>query len=196
MFLAMATQTERRAETRDRLLRAAREVIAERGVDGASVDAIAERAGRTSGAIYDHFGGKDGLLFAVVRDLVGVVSENVVAELSGASSFEEAVGVLWHSISGTSGDTDQWMTLEYELWAYSVRRPEIREHLLRRYRVAWRGVATALAPWANIEESVGPAIVATMFGLEMLRRVDGASIPDELAVATLIAVMGGTKGGK
>ena len=54
----MATQGERRAATRQRLLDAAAELFATRGIEASSVDAIAERAERTSGAIYDHFGGK------------------------------------------------------------------------------------------------------------------------------------------
>ncbi|MFL6205059.1 MAG: TetR family transcriptional regulator, partial [Acidimicrobiales bacterium] len=44
----MATQWERRAETRQRLLDAAADLFAARGVEGSSVDAIAERADRTS----------------------------------------------------------------------------------------------------------------------------------------------------
>ena len=59
------TQEERRADTRERLLRAAADLFARKGVDAVSVDAIADEAGRTSGALYDHFGGKDGLLFAL-----------------------------------------------------------------------------------------------------------------------------------
>ena len=62
----MATQGERRADTRQRLLNAAAELFAERGVEGTSIDAIAQRADRTSGAVYDHFGGKDGLLLALL----------------------------------------------------------------------------------------------------------------------------------
>ena len=48
----------RSVETRARLLSAAAAIVAEQGIEGASVDAIAERAERTSGAIYDHFDGK------------------------------------------------------------------------------------------------------------------------------------------
>src|SRR5690348_8438106 len=61
----VTSQEQRRAETRGRLLDAAAELFVERGVEGASIDAIAERADRTSGAVYAHFGGKDGVLFAL-----------------------------------------------------------------------------------------------------------------------------------
>src|SRR2546421_12779624 len=64
---AMArTQAQRRAETRQQLLEAARDVVAARGVAGASVDALAEAADRTSGALYAQFGGKEGLLVALL----------------------------------------------------------------------------------------------------------------------------------
>ncbi len=49
------TQLERRAETRARLITAAVALFAEHGPAAVSVDAVAATAGRTSGAVYDHF---------------------------------------------------------------------------------------------------------------------------------------------
>ncbi len=60
------TQQERKAETRARLLAAAAELFADQGIDAVSVDAVAEAAGRTSGAVYAHFGSKQGLLLALL----------------------------------------------------------------------------------------------------------------------------------
>ena len=49
------------------LLDAAAELIDERGVEGATVGAITERAGQRNGAaVHYHFGGRDGLLDALV----------------------------------------------------------------------------------------------------------------------------------
>ena len=53
--------------TRDRILDAAAELFARRGFDATSVDAIAERAGLTVGALYRHFDTKGDLLLDVVR---------------------------------------------------------------------------------------------------------------------------------
>ncbi|HZP45830.1 MAG TPA: helix-turn-helix domain-containing protein [Candidatus Binataceae bacterium] len=53
--------------TRDRLLDAAAELFARKGYDATSVDAIAERAGLTVGALYRHFSGKGELLLDVMR---------------------------------------------------------------------------------------------------------------------------------
>ena len=94
----MATQGERRAETRQRLLDAAAELFAERGVEGASIDAIAERADRTSGAVYDHFGGKDGLLFALLEGWVDDVAVVIGAELATATTLDERLASLWRNV--------------------------------------------------------------------------------------------------
>jgi AcrR family transcriptional regulator len=50
------------------LMRAAREVFAEKGYDAASVSEIAERAGLVEGNIYRHFENKRALLVKVVED--------------------------------------------------------------------------------------------------------------------------------
>jgi AcrR family transcriptional regulator len=62
------TQSERRAQTSARLLAAARQVFAERGYQGASLDLLSARAGCTKGALYDHFGSKEGLLLALLDE--------------------------------------------------------------------------------------------------------------------------------
>ena len=49
-------RSERRARTRTQLLEAAARVYARRGFDGATLDEVAEVAGFTKGAVYDHFG--------------------------------------------------------------------------------------------------------------------------------------------
>src|SRR5439155_23204367 len=64
------TREERRAATRERLLRAARTVFARRGVQAATVDEIAEEAGFTTGALYSNFKGKGDLVLAVEEDMI------------------------------------------------------------------------------------------------------------------------------
>lgn len=79
------TQEQRRDETRRRLLAAAAEVFADRGVDNASVDAIADAAERTSGSIYAHFGSKEGLLFELVDAWKNDVAAAASAEVDRKS---------------------------------------------------------------------------------------------------------------
>ncbi|MGD1058555.1 MAG: helix-turn-helix domain-containing protein, partial [Solirubrobacteraceae bacterium] len=55
------TREQTRANTRERLLVAARSVFARSGFHGASVDEIASEAGFSTGALYSNFGGKEDL---------------------------------------------------------------------------------------------------------------------------------------
>ncbi|SDK00900.1 DNA-binding transcriptional regulator, AcrR family [Streptomyces indicus] len=57
------------AQNRAKVLAAARAEFAARGFEGAKVDAIAERAGLTRGAVYSNFSGKRALYFSVLADL-------------------------------------------------------------------------------------------------------------------------------
>ena len=56
------TQAERRSESEEALLAAAAELVAERGLAGASLANIGERAGTSRGLPTHHFGSKDALV--------------------------------------------------------------------------------------------------------------------------------------
>jgi AcrR family transcriptional regulator len=69
--------TRSRENTRARLLEAAAQVFAEVGLDGASVEAVCERAGFTRGAFYSNFESKDEL-FLMLTASVAEVRVNAV----------------------------------------------------------------------------------------------------------------------
>jgi len=189
------TQGERRAETRQRLLDAAAELFAERGVEGSSVDAIAERAERTSGAIYDHFGGKDGLLFALLEGWVDDVAVVIGAELATATTLDERLASIWRNVSDPPAGGGRWIALEHELWSYAARHEEARDHLARRYRAAWDGVDEAVSEWTLDDgRGIGAAVIGVLLGLEMMRRMDPAAMTDDVAIAALRGVVSTTTG--
>jgi AcrR family transcriptional regulator len=187
----MATQGERRAETRQRLLDAAAELFASRGVEASSVDAIAERADRTSGAVYDHFGGKEGILFALLEGWVDDVAAVITAELVAADTLDDRLAALWRNIAHPPTGDGRWIHLEHELWSYAARDERARAHLARRYEAAWTSVDAAVGEWAAAEgrsapdRRVGAAVIGVLLGLEMMRRIDPTAIDDRTAVATL-----------
>jgi AcrR family transcriptional regulator len=63
----VANPMKRSAATRADLLEAAAEVFAEKGYEGTTLAAIADRASVTTGAIYSNFHGKEDLLCEVLR---------------------------------------------------------------------------------------------------------------------------------
>ncbi|MER5945241.1 TetR/AcrR family transcriptional regulator [Streptomyces sp. NPDC001904] len=63
-----STRSARSGERRAEILRAALEVIAERGYRGASLAAVAERVGLTQQGLLHHFPTKEALLLAVLEE--------------------------------------------------------------------------------------------------------------------------------
>lgn len=78
--------TARGAATRRRILDAAAEEFAQRGIAGARVERILAAAHTNKAQLYGYFGSKDGLFDAVVADCVGRTAEAVpfdAADLPG-----------------------------------------------------------------------------------------------------------------
>jgi AcrR family transcriptional regulator len=79
------------AEPAQRILAAARQLVGERGIEGAHVGAIAEAAGLSRGLVRYYFGSKDGLLAEVMeaeaRDRLVLLRE----QLGPAKSADELV---------------------------------------------------------------------------------------------------------
>ncbi len=63
----MRISREKAAENRDKVLGAAAKLFRERGLEGVGVDALADAAGLTHGAVYSHFKSKDALAAEAVR---------------------------------------------------------------------------------------------------------------------------------
>jgi AcrR family transcriptional regulator len=79
--------------TRERIMKAAERLFAERGYDGTSIRAIVARARVNQAAINYHFEGKDGLYREVLRAAFRGLTEDQLAhaEEAGAMSPEEAL---------------------------------------------------------------------------------------------------------
>ena len=195
----MATQEQRRSETRAALLDAGATLFAERGIAGASVDAIAAAAGRTSGALYDHFGSKDGLLFALLEAWVSDATLAITAEQATAETLDEWLAAMWHAVVDPPGGDRRWIALEHELWAHAAKDDATRTYLERRYRAAWDAIDTHARQVLGSESSgadgpagdvrIGPAVIALLLGLEMMHRIDPDAVTDATAVAALRGVV-------
>lgn len=84
--------TRSRENTRARLLEAAAQVFAEVGLDGASVEAVCERAGFTRGAFYSNFESKDELFLMLAASVSEVRVRGVrtrVEELTAEGALVE-----------------------------------------------------------------------------------------------------------
>ncbi len=107
------TRGQMSAETIEQLVRSARLRFAQSGYAATPMDALCAEAGLTRGALYHHFGGKDGLLEAVVCQ----IDSEITAEVEAAF--------------GRS--TDPWIGLQAGLSVYlsQALKPEIQQILIR-----------------------------------------------------------------
>nr|WP_037320324.1 TetR/AcrR family transcriptional regulator [Amycolatopsis orientalis] len=120
------TREESREQTRQRLIAAAAELFAERGVNGTSVEQIAERAGFTRGAFYGNFDGKHELVVELLRRRTRREAEEVAALAEGVGSFAEMMDRLRAWNVERAEHLEGWLILRTELALYALRNPEAR----------------------------------------------------------------------
>lgn len=193
------TQQERKAETRARLLAAAADLFAEQGIDAVSVDAVAEAAGRTSGAVYAHFGSKQGLLLALLDSWKDSVLTVLLAEVAVSDSPAGQLAAVWSNVSDTSDqETARWRALEHELWLRSARDPEVADVLRVRNAEALRYSARQVDGWTTAvgaepttsPEDLAVLLKALLTGLALQKRLEPDSVPDDLALQGIAALVG------
>jgi len=193
------TQEERKAETRARLLAAAAELFAEQGIDAVSVDAVAEAAGRTSGAVYAHFGSKQGLLLALLDSWKDSVLTVLLAEVAVTESPLGQLAAVWSNVAGAGDERPvSWSLLEQELWLRAARDPEVADVLRTRNAEARQFTARRLAGWSSAVDAhpvadadqLAVLVKALLTGLAMQRRLEPGSVDDDLAVRGMAALLG------
>lgn len=188
------TQEERRAETRGLLLDAAADLFAHKGFHATSAEAVAAAAGRTSGALYDHFGGKAGLLVALLQQWVDQTVLDLTASLEGEEHLDGRLATMWSGIVRTDRDVgDAWLLLEFELWLHAARDPELGDVGAERFQLMRQGLAGGLEDWAQEfgfelpapREELALQVIALLLGAAFQYRLDPAAVPADLVVAGL-----------
>lgn len=127
-----ATSTPRRAATRDRIVSAAIGVIAQRGVQGASVEEICEAAGFTRGAFYSNFDDKGELYVAIMEALCEryLAAAREGSERMGRGGDDPLAGAIATFIHAT-GETANAVLVLNEMRLQAAREPELRASFQR-----------------------------------------------------------------
>lgn len=96
----MATQAERSAGTRARVLEAAAACLVERGYFGTSTAAVCRRAGATRGAQLHHYPTKAALLGAAVEHVMAQRHAELRAAAAAARNLDGVLAALWAAYAG------------------------------------------------------------------------------------------------
>lgn len=116
----------RSASSHKKVLDAALILVSERGIEGASMDAIAEASGVSKATIYKHWKDKDALLLEMMAELAGLHSRPVFDSGNTRADF---VAVLAYQPEERAELKDRIMP---HWMAYSARNPS--------FGLAWRNM--------------------------------------------------------
>jgi AcrR family transcriptional regulator len=122
----VATQAERRKQTRRKLLEAGTSVLLQQGAAGFSTVAVADAAELSNGAVFNHFSTRLDLLTATVEFALAELREGFAQEFSvvGAdASATELLSILWQCM-----DRPEQVAVT-EVFALARTNPELQEAL-------------------------------------------------------------------
>jgi AcrR family transcriptional regulator len=179
-----------RAEVRQRILQAATSEFAGKGFAGTTIDAIADAAGFTKGAVYSNFGSKDDLFFALLDLQIErrVEAVSALADKAGARPSAKDVGDLL--MTGLLENRD-WQMLFAEYWLRAMRDPEVRvrfaEHR-RSMRVSIEDAVRRLDT-SDIDPATATVLILALNnGLSIEEFSDPGSVPHDLFGTVLAAI--------
>jgi AcrR family transcriptional regulator len=163
------TAASRGRDVRRRLVRAARELVPERGWTAVSTRTVAERAGVAPGLVHYHFASVQALLaeaaVGALREAVGGVD----ASLQQARTPGELVDLLVGEVDRYSG-TDPASLLATETFLAATRDPDLRRELVAVLDDFRRRVAGRLREHDVPEPDATAAVLAAVVDGVLLHR--------------------------
>jgi AcrR family transcriptional regulator len=120
------SRAERQSNTRAGLVDAAERLFSAQGFDATSLDAVADEAGYTKGAVYSNFASKEDLFFAVYERRVDRYLAGVEQHIAAADDAVEAVLEVIAGIAARRENDDGWLAVFLEFWTHVLRHPEHR----------------------------------------------------------------------
>ena len=120
--------------TARRLLAAAQDILAERGYAELTITAISQVSGVNRALVSYYFGGKAGLLAALVETLFLNPDVGYVEEIRSTREGEDRADAFldWQRRVSQNDRTNRML---YELLPHALREPEVRARFAEEYRV-------------------------------------------------------------
>ena len=166
---------------REQMLRAALEVISERGYPDTRIADVAERIGISPALVIYYFKTKDQLLTEALRYAEDAWYEagtrRMAAIASAAGRLEDLVAMNF--LVEIEGDpTSSWL-LWLDLWAQSVRLPEVAS-VRQKFDERWREMITSVVLAGQEAGEFGP-VNAEDFAVTLTALLDGLAVQVALA---------------
>jgi AcrR family transcriptional regulator len=168
-----APATENNEPRRIEMLRAAAELICERGFGDTRIADVAKRAGVSSALVIYYFGTRDRLLVDALRYSEESFYEAAERMLAETLSVRERLSMLvrWTCVPEMSDEIPGAWGLWFDLWAQAFRHDEVKAGRVE-LDARWRNMIIDTVKSPELDADMD----ARMFALEFSALLDGLSI--------------------
>jgi AcrR family transcriptional regulator len=172
-----APATENNEARRIEMLRAAAELICERGFGETRIADVAKRAGVSSALVIYYFGTRDRLLVDALRHSEESFYEAAEKMLAEVTSLRERLSLLikWTCVPQTDNEIPGAWGLWFDLWAQAFRHDEVKAGRVE-LDARWRRMIVDAIKSAEASDELEVDIDARLFALEFSALLDGLSI--------------------
>jgi AcrR family transcriptional regulator len=183
---------DKRQRTRQALIAATLEVIAERGFAGASLEEIARRAGVTRGSIYSNFADREALMMAAVASQGMTLDRDFSQAMPLEPQLRRFAESLLDQFPAAAGGGG--LIIEFQIYAMS--QPRLRAQLAATYEAMFAQIATQLADQYASQLAISPralalAVQALAMGLVWQFMLTPAAVSREEVLAAFAALARG-----
>lgn len=181
------TREERKQETRQQLLDAGAIVFANHGLNGATVDKIAEEAGYTKGAFYAHFESKEGLFLSLFEAQLHAEVESIDVVMKVEPTMDQFITNMSGHFEEDWEKSRTWDMLKMEFMLYAMRDESVRQIFTDMVTKAIKSLENDLAPLLQDKdkaklsaEQLVWTILSMQSGMALFRYTMGNAMPERL----------------
>jgi AcrR family transcriptional regulator len=194
--VSRSTRAQQQQRTHERLLEAGWSVFVRRGFLAATVEEIVAEAGYTRGALYKHFGRKEGLWLAITEAQAEEHLLHLGDRLGNASDRDGLIAALIPSGPAFGEDEPRWGVATYEFVAWIAGQPELSATVVAAQRLREERIAEMLernCARLGIQPAMPLPQVVVLIGalggsLALRRAVDRATDVRAVAAGVIAAV--------
>jgi len=172
-----APATENNEARRIEMLRAAAELICERGFGETRIADVAKRAGVSSALVIYYFGTRDRLLVDALRHSEESFYEAAEKMLAEVTSLRERLSLLieWTCVPQVDNEIPGAWGLWFDLWTQAFRHDEVKAGRVE-LDARWRRMIVDAIKSAEASDELDVDVDARLFALEFSALLDGLSI--------------------
>ena len=161
--------------TARRMVAVAKEILAREGLSALTLESVSAAAGVNKAATRYHFGNKDGLMEAVVREIVLDQSlDDRAPEISHASPIER-VDAFVRNVRRTAADIESFGGF-FEILPHAHQNPTFRREFMGLYE-EWYGWTLE---WLGLDAKEAAPTVARGVGMIIAAAIDGIAVQETI----------------